>query len=60
MGLLVRIHSFVWVGVDMVVDGGWRVWLNFCRRDCAIYTEWKNQEDGLALCIGNHRAIHLI
>ena len=43
----------------MVVDGCWRDWDSFCRRECAIYTEWKNQEDGLALCIRNHRAIHL-
>ena len=57
MGLLVRIHCFVWVGGDMVVEGGWRVWDSFCRREDAIYTELRNRDDGLGLCIRNHCAI---
>lgn len=41
----------------MVVEGGWRVWDSFCRREDAIYTELRNRDDGLGLCIRNHCAI---
>lgn len=39
VGFLVRIHSLVCVGVDMLLNGGWRVWPSFCRREDAIYRE---------------------
>ena len=36
----------------MMVDGGWRVWAIFCRREDAIYTEYEAAGGGLrALCI---------
>ena len=43
----------------MVVDGGWRVWASFCRREDAIYTEWKAAAGSFQiLCICNHRVIN--
>ena len=42
----------------MMVDGGWRVWASFCRREDAIYTEWKARGGEFrTLCICNHSVI---
>ncbi len=42
----------------MVVDGGWRVWAKFCRRECAIYPDvQRNGRRSLGLGIYNHRRV---
>ena len=43
----------------MTMDGGWRVWASFCRREDAIYTEWEAAGgEPRALGISDHRVIN--